>query len=47
MLALVLLIVWLASAFFCASLADSKGYSYATWFIGIFSLVIFRLYIYK
>tara|TARA_B100000212_G_C27236046_1_gene473724 strand:+ start:123 stop:611 length:489 start_codon:yes stop_codon:yes gene_type:complete len=36
MLFLVLLVVWIASAFFCASVADSKGYSYAGWFIGGF-----------
>ena len=36
MLIFIFLIVWIASALFCASIADAKGYSYATWFIGGF-----------
>tara|TARA_B100000212_G_C26926163_1_gene344130 strand:- start:9 stop:509 length:501 start_codon:yes stop_codon:yes gene_type:complete len=36
MLLLVLLIVWIASAFFCASVANAKGYSYTSWFIAGF-----------
>ena len=36
MLIFIFLIVWIASALFCASVADAKGYSYGSWFIGGF-----------
>ena len=38
-----LLITWIASAFFCASVAQAKGYKYSSWFIAGFFFGFFGL----
>ena len=38
-----LLITWIASAFFCASVAEAKGYKYSSWFIAGFFFGFFGL----
>ena len=43
MLVFVLLIGWVASAFFCAQVADEKGYSGTSWGIAGFIFVFFAL----